>query len=156
MKIFSVLFILFTLPALAQDATRPGDVQGVQTNPMYGDKGSKGANPLFEQTRRLVQDISNSLRPPVSTRVRNAVEELQANPDLNGPADKAWKAAADAVRRAFGSNLSPDALESLTAVVAGLAVIGKGNDTTAPVFGNVSNVLKTKHDTVKNAINNVR
>ncbi|MFZ1615187.1 MAG: hypothetical protein WAT51_13490 [Holophaga sp.] len=167
----TILAILLVLPLAAQaDAKKhKGTMQDVQSNPLYTDKGAKSVNPLyqdkgnqgvnphFEDTRRQVQDILNGLKPPVAAKLQAAAEELDRTPILNGPEAPAWQTAEAATRRALGAGMPADA-EGATAVVICLWASKKGYDyyKASTALARASNVLKTKHDTVKNSINNVR
>ncbi len=157
MKFLMLSLLLPGLSLGAQvDARAKASAQAVKSNPLYQDKGNQGVNPLYADTQRQIQGILIGLKPEVAAKVRSAAALLQASPALHGPEDAAWRAAQDAVQRTFGVNRPPDPLESLAVVVAGLAVTGKRIDKASPLLMKVSNVLKTKHDTVKNSINNVR
>ncbi len=161
MNTATAILLTLGLPASAQSAERKA-----QPNPTFADSGQSGTNPLFEGTARQVQGLLQGLNPATAAKVRAAAMDLGRNPALHGPEAAAWQAAQDATRRAFGVQMPPEPLEALSTVVAGVALTSldkaspalalRGRDKASPLLIRVSNVLKTKHDTVKNSINNVR
>lgn len=148
------LALLLALPLAAQT---DGRLKGAQTNPLYQGNKSEGVNPLFQEAQRHVQGILSGLKPPVAARLQAAAEELNRTQNLNGPEAQAWQAAEVATRKALGAGMPGDT-EGATAVVICLWASKKGYDyyKASSALARASQVLKTKHDTVKNAIGNVR
>lgn len=150
------LLLAFPLAAHA-DAKHKGAMKDLQSNPMYQESKQQGVNPLFQEAQRRVQGILVGLKPIVAAKLQSAADALNRTHNLNGPEASAWQAAEAETRKALGAGMPADA-EGATAVVICLWASKKGYDyyKSSSALVRASNVLKTKHDTVKNSIGNVR